>query len=117
MPAPVPCGVGASELSPAATAAIRIADDLEAPRTHATESRLMSIAAQLSRLASDTDPDATRRLRQLEPLSEILDVQDAHEPRHPSELFDADEAARIFFHYFQHRTVPDGYTLRLIDDT
>jgi hypothetical protein len=51
-----------------------------------------------------------------EPLSEILDVQNAHEPRHSSELFDADEAARIFFHYFQYRTVPDGYTLRLIDD-
>ncbi|PZE25667.1 MULTISPECIES: hypothetical protein [unclassified Curtobacterium] len=51
-----------------------------------------------------------------EPLTETLDVQSAHEPRHPAELFDADEAARIFHHYFRHRTVPDEYTLRLIDD-
>jgi hypothetical protein len=51
-----------------------------------------------------------------EPLTEILDVQAAHEPRHPAELFDADEAAAIFYHYFQHRTVPEGYTLRPIAD-
>ncbi|PZF63294.1 hypothetical protein DEI81_07725 [Curtobacterium sp. MCBD17_013] len=29
---------------------------------------------------------------------------------------DAHESARIFHHYFQHRTVPDDDTLRLIDD-
>ncbi len=50
------------ELSPATTAAIRIVADLEAPPTRATESRLMSIASQLSRLAVETDPDLSRRL-------------------------------------------------------
>jgi len=54
------------ELSPAAAGAIRIVADLEAPRVHATESRLMSIASQLSRLATETDPDASRRLRELQ---------------------------------------------------
>ena len=51
-----------------------------------------------------------------EPLTETLDVQEAHEPRHPAELFTADQAAPVFFHYFQHRTIPHGYTLRLVED-
>lgn len=33
----------------------------------------------------------------------------------PSEVFDADEAARIYYHYFQTNTVPDGLTLRELD--
>jgi hypothetical protein len=49
-----------------------------------------------------------------EPLMETIDVQAAHEPRHPSELFTADQAATVFMHYVEHQTVPDGYTLRLI---
>lgn len=51
-----------------------------------------------------------------DPLTEVIDVQDAHEPRHPAELFTADQAAPVFTHYVVHQTVPDGYTLRLIDD-
>ncbi|OII33044.1 hypothetical protein BIU98_06220 [Curtobacterium sp. MMLR14_010] len=51
-----------------------------------------------------------------EPLTETIDVQAAHEPRHPSELFTADQAAPVFMHYVEHQTVPDGYTLRLIAD-
>ena len=51
-----------------------------------------------------------------EPLTETIDVQDAHEPRHPAELFTADEAAPVFMHYVEHQTVPDGHTLRLIAD-
>ncbi|WIE60924.1 hypothetical protein DEI97_014370 [Curtobacterium sp. MCLR17_032] len=49
-----------------------------------------------------------------EPLTETIDVQAAHEPRHPAELFTADQAAPVFMHYVEHQTVPDGYTLRLI---
>jgi hypothetical protein len=51
-----------------------------------------------------------------EPLTETIDVQAAHEPRHPSELFTADQAAPVFMHHVEHQTVPDGYTLRLIAD-
>jgi hypothetical protein len=51
-----------------------------------------------------------------EPLTETIDVQAAHEPRHPSELFTADQAVPVFMHYVDHQTVPDGYTLRLIAD-
>ncbi|WIE67856.1 hypothetical protein [Curtobacterium sp. MCLR17_054] len=51
-----------------------------------------------------------------EPLTETIDVQVAHEPRHPAELFTADQAAPVFMHYVEHQTVPDGYTLRLIAD-
>ena len=32
-----------------------------------------------------------------------------------NEVFDADEAARIYTHYFQHRIIPDNYTLRELD--
>ena len=51
-----------------------------------------------------------------EPLTELIDVQAAHEPRHPAELFTADQAAPVFMHHVEHQTVPDGYTLRLIAD-
>ena len=51
-----------------------------------------------------------------QPLTETIDVQAAHEPRHPEELFTADQAAPVFMHYVEHQTVPDGYTLRLIAD-
>ncbi|MCP1503031.1 hypothetical protein J2Y89_001775 [Curtobacterium herbarum] len=51
-----------------------------------------------------------------EPLTETIDVQAAHEPRHPAELFTADQAAPVFMHYVEHQRVPDGYTLRLIAD-
>jgi hypothetical protein len=51
-----------------------------------------------------------------EPLTEIIDVPAAHEPRHPAKLFTAEEAAPLFLHYIEHQTVPDEYVLRLIDD-
>lgn len=50
-----------------------------------------------------------------EPLTDAIDVQDAHEPRHPAELFTADEAAPVFVHYVEQQKIPDGYALRLID--
>lgn len=63
------------ELSAGALAAIRTLDSLAAPRQTATESRLASIAAQLERLATDTDPDATRRLEQLHAQRDGIDAQ------------------------------------------
>ena len=33
----------------------------------------------------------------------------------PTEVFDADEAARVYYEYFQTRTVPDTYVLRELD--
>lgn len=51
-----------------------------------------------------------------EQLTQTIDVQDAREPRHPAELFTADEAAPVFVHYVQQRSIPVGYTLRLIED-
>lgn len=32
-----------------------------------------------------------------------------------NEVFDADGAVTIYFHYLQHRTIPDTYTLRELD--
>ena len=63
------------ELSPAALAAIRIVDRLEAPTTSLTESRLASLAAQLHELALESDPDATRRLGALVAERERLDAE------------------------------------------
>ena len=51
-----------------------------------------------------------------EPLTETIDVQAAHEPRHPAELFTADEAAPVFAYYVEHQAVLEGYTLRLVAD-
>ncbi|AOX66251.1 hypothetical protein BJK06_11225 [Curtobacterium sp. BH-2-1-1] len=51
-----------------------------------------------------------------EPVTETIDVQAAHEPRHPAELFTADHAAPVFVHYVEHQTVPEGYTLRVSAD-
>jgi hypothetical protein len=53
------------ELSPGALVGIRMLGELSTPRQTATESRLASIAGQLSQLALDTDPDSNRRLEQL----------------------------------------------------
>ena len=51
-----------------------------------------------------------------EPLTETIDVQAAHEPRHLAELFTADQAASVFSRWVEHQPVPEGYTLRLIAD-
>lgn len=54
------------ELSPDAIAAIRFLQARAAPRSSVTESRLASLAAQLRRLAIDTDPDVSARIALLE---------------------------------------------------
>lgn len=63
------------ELSPEAQAALRYIDQRRAPRSTVTESRLSSIADQLSRLAIDTDPDQTRRLAALYAERDRIDAQ------------------------------------------
>lgn len=54
------------ELSPDAIAGIRFLQGRAAPRSSVTESRLASLAAQVRRLAIDTDPDASARIALLE---------------------------------------------------
>lgn len=54
------------ELSPDAIAGIRFLQGRAAPRSSATESRLASLAAQVHRLAIDTDPDVSARIALLE---------------------------------------------------
>lgn len=61
------------ELSPDAMAAVRFLQSRAAPRSSATESRLASIAAQVRRLAIDTDPDAAARIALLEDEKDALD--------------------------------------------
>lgn len=54
------------ELSSQALLAVRFLDEVGEPRQTATESRLASLAAQLRKLAIDTDPQSQRRLERLE---------------------------------------------------
>lgn len=54
------------ELSPDAIAGIRFLQARAAPRSSVTESRLASLAAQVRRLAIDTDPDVDARISLLE---------------------------------------------------
>lgn len=63
------------ELSPGALDALRIVDQLQAPRTTMTESRLVSLAAAVRQLAVDTDPDQTRRLERLHREREQIDAE------------------------------------------
>lgn len=44
-----------------------------------------------------------------------IPIADHGQSRRPSEIFTADTATPIFYHYFQTRTVPDGLTLRELD--
>lgn len=53
------------ELSAGAVGAIRAIEALVMPRQSVTESRLATVAAQLNRLAVDSDPDTARRLESL----------------------------------------------------
>lgn len=53
------------ELTPAAADAIRFLDSSLAPRKAATESRLATVIAQLTRLAEETDPNPESRVRSL----------------------------------------------------
>jgi hypothetical protein len=51
-----------------------------------------------------------------EPLTDTVNVAGTDHAVHPAEVFDADEATGIFFHYFgDSGTVPDGYVLRYLD--
>lgn len=52
-------------LSDGALGAIRFIEELRAPRTSVTESRLSTIVDRVHRLAVDTDPDVTRRVAAL----------------------------------------------------
>jgi hypothetical protein len=63
------------ELSPAALTATRFLAQLAQPRQAATESRLASIAAQLHRLAVDSDPDARTRIARLEAQRAQIDAE------------------------------------------
>lgn len=63
------------ELSAGALRALRTLDALADPRPSITESRLTSIAQQLSSLAIDTDPDQTRRLGLLTAQRDALDAE------------------------------------------
>ena len=81
------------ELSPGALRAIRYLEQLATPRQTATESRLSSIAAQLGRLAIDTDPDATRRLAQLHAERDRIEL--AIERIHAGELDTLDPARAL----------------------
>jgi len=73
---PLPGARGESlELSPGALNAITVLRQLAAPRQSVTESRLQSVASQLSRLAADTDPDSGRRLARLESERSRIDAE------------------------------------------
>lgn len=62
-------------LSDGALAAIRFVQELSAPRTTVTESRLSTIVDRVHRLAVDTDPDTTRRVAALEAERQKIDKQ------------------------------------------
>ncbi|HET8927943.1 MAG TPA: DUF3375 domain-containing protein [Microbacterium sp.] len=74
------------ELSPDAIAGIRFLQGRATPRSSVTESRLASLAAQVRRLAIDTDPDASARIALLE--EEIEGIE-----RRIESLRSGDEAA------------------------
>lgn len=61
------------ELSAGALSALRTLEALVLPRQAVTQSRLATVAAQLNRLAVDSDPDAARRLTSLYAERERLD--------------------------------------------
>lgn len=80
------------ELSAGALAAIRHLETMAQPRATVTESRLTSIAHQLSRLALDTDPDATRRLAQLREQRDAIDREIARAEAGEVDVLGADRA-------------------------
>lgn len=62
-------------LSDGALAAVRFVEELAAPRTSVTESRLTTIVERLHRLSMDTDPDVTRRIESLREERRRVDAQ------------------------------------------
>ncbi|WP_460769080.1 DUF3375 domain-containing protein [Mariniluteicoccus flavus] len=73
------------ELSAGAAAALSFLESLEAPRAAVTSSRFANVADLLSKLARDTDPDATTRLAALQAERERLDAEIARVERGESE--------------------------------
>ena len=62
-------------LSDGALAAIRFVQELSAPRSTVTESRLTTIVDRIRQLSIDTDPDVTRRIEALRAERDRIDQQ------------------------------------------
>lgn len=63
------------ELSPDAVLALRVLQQLDAPRSTITRSRLINLAGAVRQLAIDTDPDVSRRLAGLEAERARIDAE------------------------------------------
>ncbi len=63
------------ELTVDALAALRFLETRESPRHTATASRLANLSMQLTQLAIDTDPEASRRLERLQAERDRIDAQ------------------------------------------
>lgn len=98
------------ELSPDAITAIRFLQGRMAPRSSVTESRLASLAAQVRRLAIDTDPDVTARIASLEDEIEQIERRIANLRAGDEAAIDADRALeRIRDVLAQAADVPDDF--------
>ncbi|WP_051989631.1 hypothetical protein [Gordonia soli] len=47
-----------------------------------------------------------------EPPAEVIRFGEHTTPVYPNEIFVADKAAELFFHYYKNDDIPDGYVLR-----
>ncbi|AXH37175.1 DUF3375 domain-containing protein [Humibacter sp. BT305] len=63
------------EISSGALVAVRLLDQIDAPQSSVTESRLVSMAAAIRQLAVDTDPDVTRRIEALQSRRSEIDLE------------------------------------------
>lgn len=63
------------ELAPEAFQALRVLEQLEAPKSTVTQSRLISLAQSIRQLAVDTDPDVDRRLQALQAERDRVDAE------------------------------------------
>jgi hypothetical protein len=98
------------ELSPDAIAGIRFLQGRAAPRSSVTESRLASLAAQVRRLAIDTDPDVTARIALLEEEIEGIELRIASLHAGDEAALDADRALeRVRDVLAQAADVPDDF--------
>ncbi|MFC8680205.1 DUF3375 domain-containing protein [Microbacterium ureisolvens] len=98
------------ELSPDAIASVRFLQGRAAPRSSVTESRLASLAAQVRRLAIDTDPDATARIALLEDEIEQIERRIASLRSGDEVAIDADRALeRVRDVLAQAADVPDDF--------
>lgn len=98
------------ELSPDAIAGIRFLQGRAAPRSSATESRLASIAAQVRKLAIDTDPDVSVRIALLEEEITSIEKRIANLRSGDEGALDADRALeRVRDLLAQAADVPDDF--------